>query len=262
MDSSIETPEKCIELFVLLNQEYISAFILSEILSKCENRRQIFYMGWKTMTHFFKMTRNMQLPIKDTYIKIKRSIIIYIEYIEQVLKTDSEYDTNISWMDFGKIFTFIHKKIFEDQSSILSTSLMQISEVEVSRMIKITETILLWNNENFNTENHLSVCNQFLQSYVLLLNNERLVHYIDVLDFLFEKIFTGKQNDFEDYVSFLTEYYLFISRGKRHLAITESMINDIYLNKYYTQIELFDNMVSLRKKERDSKSFIKWFFTT
>jgi len=154
MNSSIENPEKYIELFVLLNQDYIFAYIQSEILPKCENMRPIFYMGWKTFIHLFNQARCMQLPIKETYNIITRSITIYIEYVEQSIKSDSEYDNNA--IDFGKIYTFIHKKAFDDQSSV---ALIQSTEVDISRIIKITNTILLWSNEIFTLENRLSINN-------------------------------------------------------------------------------------------------------
>lgn len=256
MTNSIETTEKYIELFVLLNQEYISSCIRSELLCKCDNHRKIFFMGWKTIIHLFKLTRHMHLKMKETYNVIKKSITIYIEYTEQVVNTESEYDNNNDSIDFGKIFTFIHKKAFENQSLTGSISLTKISETEVLQMINTTETLLLWNDKNFTLENRLHICNQFLQSYILLLNNDSLIYYGNVLNFLLEKM---NESELDEYTSFLTEFYLFVSRRKKQ-PLTESITNSIYLNKYYSQIEEFDNMVSNRKKKKNSKAFIKWFF--
>jgi hypothetical protein len=217
-------------------------------------------MGWKTIIHLFKLTRKMHLKIKETYNVIKKSITIYIEYLEQVIKTDSEYDNNnnnSSSIDFVKIFTFIHKKAFDNHSVTGSISLITISETEVSQMIKITETLLSWNNEKFTLENRLSICNKFLQSYILLLNNEWLIYYGNALEFILEKT---NESEFDEYTSFLTEFYLFVSSCKKKQPLTESIINNIYLNKYYSQIEEFDKVVSIWKKEKNSKTFIKWFF--
>jgi hypothetical protein len=213
-------------------------------------------MGWKIMVHLFKMTRNMQLQIKDTYVIIKKSTAIYIEYLDQVTKTELEYDTNDNTIEFGKIFTFIQNKVFDGRPPINSALLIKISETEVSQMIKITETLLLWNNNNFTLENRLSICNQFLQSYILLLNKASLIHYRNALEFLLEKT---NVYEFEEYTLFLTEYYLFVSRKKKQPS-TESIINNIYLTKYYSQIDEFDKMMSLMKKGNNPKVFIKWFF--
>jgi hypothetical protein len=194
----------------------------------------------------------MQLTIKEKYDILNRSITIYIEYVEQSIKNEFEY--NSATLDVGKIITFIHKKAFDDQ---LSVALTKIAEVDVSRIIKITNTILLWNNEIFTLENRLSICNQFLQSYILLFNNDSLIYYVNALEFILEKI---NETDFEGYISFLTEFYLFVSRRKSQ-QITESAINNMFLNKYYSQMEEFDNMVFIRKKEKNSKAFIRWFFS-
>lgn len=262
MDNSIETPEKQIELFVLLNQEYISEYIQSDILSKCDNSRHLFFMGWKTIIHSLKSARHMHLSIKDTYTVIKKTISIFIEYIEQMIKPDSEYDSNgqnSETVDFGKIFIFIHKKVFDDETLIAMTTLIQISEMTFLQMIKITEILLLLNNTRLNPENRLFMCNRFLQSYILLFINDHAIYYCNVLEFLLEKMNMEKDFDFDHVTSFLTEYYLIVSRS-RIQPLTESIINDIYVNKYYSQIEEFGKMISLIKQEKGSKAFLKWFF--
>jgi hypothetical protein len=219
-------------------------------------------MGWKVIIHLFKCARNMLLPIKETYNIINRSITIYIEYLEQAIKSDSIYDNiNSNTIEFGNIFNFIHKKAFNDQSHKESTSSVKNSELNVSRMIKITETLLLWNNKFFTLENRFSICNKFLQSYVLLLNNDTLFYYCNVLEFLLEKMNMVNETNLECYTSFLTEYYLFVSHSKTK-KLTESDINNMFLNKYYSRLEDFDNVVSIWKKEKNSKVFIKWVFAS
>jgi hypothetical protein len=63
------------------------------------------------------------------------------------------------------------------------------------------------------------------------------------------------ETNFEECASFLTEFYLFTSRRKKQ-TLTESMLNNMFLNKYYSKMDEFDNM----KKEKNPKDFIKWFF--
>lgn len=252
MTESIETLEKYIELFVLLHQEYIQVFINSKILSKCDKRESLFFMGWKLLMHLFKRTRQMQRKMKDTYSIMQRGNSIFIEYVEQAI--DAETDTVV---DFGNLFGFIHRKIFDDLPVIQLEESNQIPEVFVIRMVKIAETIFIWNNETFKVEDRQNICNHFLQSYIVLLCSDKLIYYCDALDFLLEK--TQPQNGFgvDDYSSFLTDFYLFVSRKKNH-SITESDINNLFLNKYYSQIDAFDEMLS---KEKNKGKFLKWFLS-
>jgi len=252
MVESIETIEKYIELFVLLHQEYIQTFINSKILSKCDKRESLFFMGWKILMHLFKRTRQLQRKMKDTYSILQRGNSIFIEYVEQAIDSDSD-----TIVDFGNLFGFIHRKIFEDLHVIQSEESNQIPEIFVIRMVKIAETIFIWNNETFKVEDRQNICNQFLQSYIVLFCSDKLIYYFDALDFLLEKMQPRNGFSVDDYSSFLTEFYLFISRKKNH-SVTESDINNLFLNKYYSQIDVFDAVLL---KEKNKKDFLKWFFS-
>jgi hypothetical protein len=251
MDTTIETPDKYVELFILLNQEYITSACESENLAKCDKRNQLFYMGWKILIHLFKKTRCMQLTLKDTYNVMQKSGSIYIEYMEQIISEDAD---NI---DFVNTFNFIYRKAF-DEIEISNTELsINIHEDFVNRIVKIMDIIMIWHNNSFNIENRKDICDRLLQSYLLLFNNNEKIQYIYALEFLIEKLCLENFFDYGEYLSFLTDYYFYVMR-KKSPSLTESDANNMYLNKYYSQIETFYQMF---KNEKNFKAFIKWLFS-
>lgn len=254
MDNTIETPDKYIELFILLNQEYITSACSSDNLSKCNKRNQLFYIGWKILIHLFKKTRYMQRMIKDTYKIIQKSVSIYIEYMEQIISEDAD---NI---DFANTFNFIYRKAF-DEVEIANTEIsINIPDCFINKIIKIMDVLMMWHNNVFTIENRKDICNKFLQSYILLFNNDEKIKFINSLEFLIEKLDFEKHCNFDEYSSFLTDYYFFILRKNDNL-IKECDINEMYLNKYYSQTETFDQMFIDCKKEKKYKKFINWLFS-
>lgn len=251
MDTTIETPDKYTELFILLNQEYITSACESENLAKCDKRDQLFYVGWKILIHLFKKTRYMQLTLKDTYNIMQKSGSIYIEYMEQIISDDAD---NI---DFVNTFNFIYRKAF-DEIEISNTELsINIPGDFVNRIVKIIDVLMMWYNDSFNIENRKDICDRFLQSYLLLFNTDEKIQYINALEFFIEKLNFEKIITIDEYSRFLTDYYFYVIR-KKNSSLTESDVNNMYLNKYYSKMETFDQMF---KKEKNFKEFIKWLFS-
>lgn len=254
MDATIETPEKYTELFILLNQEYISSACDSENLVKCDKRNHLFYVGWKILIHLFKKTRYMQRTIKDTYTIMQKSGSIYIEYMEQIITEDADN------LDFANTFNFIYRKLVEEPEMTNVDVSIHIPDDFVNRIIKITDVLMMWQNNALSIENRKDICDRLLQSYVLLFNNNEKIQYIYALEFLIEKLGFYNNIDFDEYSSFLTDYYFYVLR-KKSQYLTESDVNNMYLNKYYSQMETFDQMFLECKKEKKMKTFIKWLFS-
>ena len=80
------------------------------------------------------------------------------------------------------------------------------------------------------------------------------------MEFLIEKLSFYNNIDYDEYLSFLTDYYFYVLR-KKSQSLTESDVNNMYLNKYYSQMETFDQMFIECKKEKKIKTFIKWLFS-
>jgi len=254
MDNTIETPEKYTELFILLNQEYITSACESENLAKCDKRNHLFHVGWKILIHLFKKTRYMQRTIKDTYNIMQKSGSIYIEYMEQIITEDAD---NI---DFVNTFNFIYRKAFDVPELANTETSIDIPDEFLDRIIKIMDTLMMWHNNSFIIENRKTICNLLLQSYVLLFNTDEKIQYIHTLEFLIEKLNFEKTLSFEEYSCFLTDYYFFVLR-KKNDVLTESDINNMYLNKHYSQMDKFDKLFIECKKEKKFKAFIKWMFS-
>jgi hypothetical protein len=255
MDNTIETPEKYTELFILLNQEYITSACESENLSKCDKRNHLFHVGWKILIHLFKKTRYMQRTIKDTYTIIQKSRAIYTEYMEQIITEDAD---NI---DFSNTFNFIYRKAFDFQEMINSELSINIPDEFLDRIIKIMDTLMMWYNDSFTIENRKDICDRLLQSYILLFTTDEKIQYIYMLEFLIEKLNFDKTVTIDEYSCFLTDYYFFVVR-KKNDVLTESDINNMYLNKYYSQMDKFDKLFIECKKEKNFKAFIKWLFSS
>ena len=254
MDTTIETSDKYVELFILLNQEYISSACESENLAKCDKRNHLFYVGWKILIHLFKKTRYMQRTLKDTYTIMQKSGSIYIEYMEQIITEDAD---NI---DFANTFNFIYRKVFDEPESSITEISTQVTDNFITRIIKIMDVLMIWQNKTLSIENRKDICDRFLQSYLLLFNEDDKIQYIYVLEFLIEKLGFYNNVDSEEYSSFLTDYYFYVLR-KKSQSLTESDVNNMHLNKYYSQMETFDKIFLECKKKNKIKTFIKWLFS-
>jgi len=254
MDITIESPEKYTELFILLNQEYITSACDSENLAKFDKRNQLFYIGWKILIHLFKKTRYMQRTIKDTYTIIQKSRTIYIEYMEQIISEDAD---NI---DFANTFNFIYRKAIDEIEISNNELSINIPEDFVNRIVKIMDVLMIWHNNSFNIENRKDICDRLLQSYLLLFNDDEKIQYIYALEFFIEKLNFEKTLSVDEYSYFLTDYYFYVIR-KKGPFLTECDVNNMYLNKYYSQMEIFHQIFIDCKKEKKFKAFIKWIFT-
>jgi hypothetical protein len=250
LDMITETLDNYIELYVLLVQEYISTMSRSEIYAKYNND-SIFFMGWKILNHTFKTTRDMKLKLKDTYDCSIKSMLFFIEYIDQ-LYSNSDEPSRIA---FKNVLTCTNNKVFLENDYANTESNLLTTEMFL-KLSKISEIVLCLNNPLFTLDQRLSMSNKFLQSYILLFTKDEAFQWCRLLEFIFEMGEKSFNLSFESHCSILNHFYVFVVNTKVNLD--ETRLHEIYLKKYYSDRETFTLMYSNMETESYIKGFLKW----
>ena len=235
-----------IELYVRLLNEYYSIMDQSDILKNIENRRYIFYIGLNAINNIFKINLITSKNIQTTYYLCEKACYCYLEYIEQINKTEILNNLNIS-----DVVTFVYKEtilyncdkptipIDNNFYSNINTDNLKDLFVLLTRMSSI---LFNWNNENIDENMLMIICQKYLLKYLYFFN-ENYFEYIDYFETIIEKMKMNK----DVYIDFLEQFYKKMKHNKNKndtrkkimIFISDFNNNNIILNDMKQFIKLY-----------------------
>jgi len=204
-----------IELYVRLINEYYSIMTQSDIIKQIENKRFIMYVGLNSINNIFKINLITTKNIQITYYYCEKACYCYLEYIEQINKTEALNNLNIN-----DVVTFVYKEniTYNDDKNIVqltNTHFSNISNTEnlnslFNILTSISIILLNWNNDNIDETIHTIICQKYFLKYMYLFSEKNMNEYIDYLETILEKIKMNK----DIYFDFLEQFYKKIKNKK------------------------------------------------
>jgi hypothetical protein len=176
----------------------------SDIVSKSKYIDMILYNGSNIVIHVFTMHVYGKQSLENIYNQCCKSYVCYLEYIEQLDKTNLANNLYIS-----DISIFVYKltlgefvipnNVCEIDETILDSS----NKDCIDLVVKTWNTLLAWNsNISFNAR--LAICDMHLTKYAKLFHTIPVWQiFMDYLGIIQEKL----SMDENVYFAFLNEYY-------------------------------------------------------
>lgn len=256
--SIIKQKREIINTYVLLIKEYFDLIQKSNVMTELNYPCHFLYIGIHSIHRVFEHILTKTKNIGRSYFYAQKAYFYYLEYIEQLHK--SNITINLNHID---IVLFVYKKtIFNteqenpDIMTFVEKDPIQIENHEIgdmcSRMIKIVNVLMYWENVKMTFDKRKHIFDVYLSYY--LTHNE----IIDLtnLTVIQEKL---KLSD-DIYCQILQETMeknaAFKSSKKR--TMTEVEKGEYILSKFYTGDRTF-----LDKFEATSNipEFVKWLYT-
>jgi hypothetical protein len=195
--------------------EYLQLIDKSDIIQNVNNSKYVIYIGLNTIIHVFKIILLTTKNIDLAYYYSQRSYYCYLEYIEQIHKTNMIHNLNNS-----DAVMFVYNKtiidIYNNNESSLISNIINLNlnnenivinnyELEeiLENILQITKIILYWENTDFTVKEFIVIANTFLLKY-LLLSCPDIIPIYKYIEFLQEKI---KAITFDKYIEFLTAMF-------------------------------------------------------
>ena len=209
-----------IDVYLKIITEYISLMEQSAIVNTSPDKRTIVYGGLNAINHIFKINLVSSKNIQSTYYYCEKAGYCYLEYIEQINKTDIL--TNLNIID---VITFVYKEtIIHNNEPPISTNIPKNTEsytdinILVSedldqilcKLSNITNLLLQW---NMNQVDQTIICNKYLPKYLKFFLNNPFDTLIEYLGIILDKT----KMDESTYFEFLEEFYKrLISMNKKN----------------------------------------------
>jgi len=216
-----------IELYVRLVNEYYSIMGQSDILKNIENKRYIIYIGLNAINNIFKINLTTTNNIQTTYFYCEKACYCYLEYIEQINKTEVLNNLNIS-----DVVKFVYKEtIIYNENAITNVNNCSSINIENSNTVftiltRISSILFNWNNDSIDESIQTIICQKYLPKYLYLFVENNIVDYIDYLDTVIEKIKMNK----DVYIEFLEQFFKKIKNVKNNNDIKNKIM--IFLNNF------------------------------
>ena len=187
-----------------------SKFITSNL-----NRDFLIYTGYRAITHIFQINYVYTNDLETSFYSSQKAYIFYLEYLEQMEKTNMSHDLN-----YTDAIQFLYNKTI---SHITPNTNFKFSD-EYAKVSRLTE-LILWSNKSDIYKSDIqkkTVMNCFLLDY-------------DVIVYCLEITQLRKMNETE-YASFLSDIYQVLKKYKKRTD------NDYEIQKVYKIRDLNDNV--------------------
>ena len=204
-----------IEVYVRLINEYYSIMEQSNILKTIENYRFIIYVGLTTINHIFKINLIATKNIQTTYYYCEKACYCYLEYIEQINKTEILNNLNIN-----DVVKFVYKEtiVYNDDKPDIQSVNTHFSNVVISENLKklfvilprVSTILLNWNNDYIDENIQSIICQKYLLKYLYIFNENNVTEYIDYFETILEKT----KMDKDVYIEFLEQFHRKIKNKK------------------------------------------------
>ena len=238
------------EYFTLINQ--------SDTLKNIVNTNQSIYIGLTAIHRVFEYILLKTNNIDNAYYHSQKCYYYYLEYMEQINKTDLAQ--NLNHID---AVLFVFKKtifdIYESESNSTSNIMtlnnenITINEVDLRNLLgtihHFTRILFFWENTKINIENRINICNKYLQRYLSKIDSlDMTKSYLEIIQ---QKI----DMDYFKYEDLLNELLIKIEKTRKMNVLSETDKNDLFLYKFYVEEHIFKE-----KFNEGNKELVNWLF--
>ena len=228
---------KYTEKYLFTVFEYIDNIDKSEFINTLENKIFFIEIGFRAITNVFQINFNISKDIDTAYYSSKKAYLYYLEYLEQINKTNLCHDLNHT----DAILFIYNKSIINYSNNKMMNALPLSSNFEFekinTKISKFINILLWWNNTTICRHFILKEFSiKYINHFLLSTENENVFENI----LLYLEIAQKKDMNSDEYSEFLKESY---NRIK--------IQNFIHWNEYVIfKIKDFD--------ENLNKSMIEW----
>jgi hypothetical protein len=235
----------------------------NETLKNISNLNNSLFIGMNAIHRVFEYILIKNKNIDNAYYYSQKCYFYYLEYMEQIYKSDLLH--NLNHID---AILFVYKKTIFDiydgehnNSSATISNIMMLNdeyltldEKDLRELLKkisnFTKTLFFWNNTNITFENRVKICDTFLHRYL---------HRIDSLDMTNSYLDMIQQTivmDYHKYEDLLNEFIYKIERTKKIVHLNETDKNENFLMKFYVERDVFQE----KFQEESTKNLVNWLF--
>ncbi len=186
--------------------EYMNNMKQSNFITAHLNREFLIYTGFRAITHIFQITYAYTNDLDTSFYSSQKAYIFYLEYLEQIEKTNMEHDLN-----YTDAIQFLYGKTITDLTPIKTSD-------KYARVSKLVDAILWCGGMRTNIKKKI-IMNCFLVDY------DTVLYYIELTQLLYM--------DNSDYEKFLSEMCLVLKKYK---------CSDLNSQKIYKLRDLDKNM--------------------
>ena len=241
------------EFFKLMNQ--------SEILKNSANPNPSLYIGMNAIHRVFEFTLLKTKSVDNAYYYSQKSYYIFLEYMEQINKSD--LTQNLNHMD---AILFVYKKTIYDihdgetkNSSNTVSNIMSLNDDKMNyddkQMKKIlyqisvfSKIVFFWENDAINFEQRVAIANNHLERFLLRIDS------IDLINSYLEMIQQKVSMDYNKYNELLEELIERFEKTKKNNILKEMDKDEIFLTKFYVEEDVFFEKFN----EGTTKDLVKW----
>jgi hypothetical protein len=266
MNSKVKN--QIVDKYEQIIKEYFILFHDSFILKQLNYPLSSLNIGLNAIHRVFEFIYSKTHDIDNTMYYSKKAYHYYLEYIEQIQK--SNMSLNLNHVD---AVLFVYKKtIFDfdisasEESSTtnvnsLSTTIV-LSKEDIQqlfqKMNKITHILFFWNHNAFHFYQRQVLHDKFLSRFF------QSIHHIDTfllstMDFVQQKNIDIPFEKFEEWLNEILrriEMNLFYSKTKKNDSVDKKQ-NELLLHKYYMNREQFTE----RFEKGSMFDFVEWFYS-
>jgi hypothetical protein len=245
--------------YALIIKEYFDLMNQNETLKNIHNPNPSLYIGMNAIHRVFEYILIKNKNIDQAYYYSQKCYYYYLEYMEQIIKSDLLQ--NLNHID---AVLFVYKKtIFDSENNstttisnimTLNTEDFAIDEKDLRQLFQnisnFTKTLFFWSNHDITFENRVKLCDNFLHRYL---------HRIDSLDLTNSYLEIIQQKismDFNKYEDLLNEMLERIEKIKKMSVMSECDKNEYFLMKFYVEQDTFQE----KFHEDSTKNLVKWLF--
>ena len=257
--SKEKTKREIIDKYVLLMKEFFDLLNKSNVMTEMNHPSHCLHIGINSIHRVFENTLMKTKNLRKAYFYAQKSQYYYLEYIEQVYK--SNFSLNLNYLD---IVLFIYKKtIFrseaeeEQQENIIDfieDEVLQLDEEDGKhtfiKMIKTTNILLYWENMKLSFETRRKICDTYLSIY--LLNDNVDLTYVEIIQ---EKI-KMNDNNYTDFLKEIIERHMVVSKPSKKKTMTEIEKQERIFMKFYTNENTFLEIF----EKGNMSEFVKWMY--
>ena len=257
--------QRIIESYYDVLNDCIDKIKSSEIIINSKHCNQSLSVGINAIHRVFEYTLLKTKQIDKAHYQAQQTYQYFIEYIEQVNK--SQFVNGLNHKD---AIMFVYKKaIFdihdgnESEKTNALINIMSHSSEQVNindkewrtlfiRMSKFINTVLCWNNYLYDFNFRLEICHRFLKMY--LLNIERLDFTTYYLEYIHQHIPISR----EKYIELLSKM-LSKSETKKRIrsgSLTEPEKNEVV----FTKISVGNSIFKQKLNTLSTDEFINWLY--
>ena len=244
--------------YYMIVTEYLRHMSESELLKTLDNSSYIVCIGLNIIIYIFQISMNVIKNIDSVYGLCQNAYYCYLEYIEQMHKTDSMHDlTNIDAILFVYKKTFDNSSMSNDhihpslQNIIVSNNTTYSLKYIIHSLSILTKTILFFETEFLYNSSDNKYINSIHVSELELLSKNQLYKFLSLLtaintnsdcvdydiicnymQYIQEKL----KMSYDDYVHYLEELYKILRKNqKSNIIITKEntllKTIDLFLNQ-------------------------------